>query len=178
MAIYRKGADPEALDAAAGRLVAHAAGLDHASDAVRDAVSRLRGEWVGSDLDTLLVTANAQALPALSNASGRLTTLSGALTRNAARQRGTSLASTSAFTPAFLPGSAPAGGSGGGDGSDRRGRRDRGPDGRDGRRADNDDRSRGRGREDRRDNPRSGSSVSNDWAGRSILDRYLTGGGD
>jgi hypothetical protein len=54
----------------------------------------------------------------------------------------------------------------------------RDPDGRDGRRVDTDDRTRGAGRTDPRDDPRNGSSLSNDWAGRAILGRYLSGGGD
>lgn len=174
MAIYRKGADPDALDAAAGRLRQHASDLDVAADTVRSALENLLHLWSGDDLDAFQEAARLRMLPALAGVTGQLESLSEALTRNAARQRGASVASTSVFAPTPTT---PDGSSA----DDDRGsvdRRNRSPDGRDGRRVANDDRSRGHGRNDPRDSPPEGSSLSNDWAGRSILERYLTGGGD
>ena len=66
-----------------------------------------------------------------------------------------------------------ASGGGGGGGSWGDSDRSRDPDGRDGRRVRNDDRVPGMGTENG-----GGGDLDNDWAGRAILERYLSGGDD
>lgn len=54
MAIYKKGADPVALRAAAERLSAHARDCDGVRAAAGGAMRSLRGQWGGADLEHLM----------------------------------------------------------------------------------------------------------------------------
>ncbi|MDN5766650.1 MAG: WXG100 family type VII secretion target [Humibacillus sp.] len=89
MAIYKKGADPVALRASAGRITAHAHDCDSARNEASRAVRALNGEWSGGDLDHLL----AQWPPIesqLTQVSTHLAKLAEALRRNATQQDSTS----------------------------------------------------------------------------------------
>lgn len=91
MAIFAKGADPEALDAAAERLRGTARELGDVTSGVDDVMGRLPSAWGGHDLEDLRGRWGP-ARAALLRSSATVTSLADALSRNARDQRSTSTA--------------------------------------------------------------------------------------
>ena len=111
MAIYRKGADPDALDAASGRLALHAKDCATVRTEVAAALRSLDGSWGGPDFDSFKArwpTADST----LETMGHDLDNLSQRLRTNAAAQRG-----TSNLGPDGGPGPGPADGPGSGGGT-------------------------------------------------------------
>jgi hypothetical protein len=160
------GADPDRLDAISQQILGHAQLLDELRATLT--AQLFDAGWVGDD--ALAAQSEWESLHATSigQASALLRQMSDSLTHNAAQQRTASAADGTSASLGGIPpqpGTIPGRSEGGGD------RRD--PDGRDGRRLRNDEifrRSEG--------GDRGGGHTDNDWAGRAILDRYLTGGDD
>lgn len=89
MAIFAKGADPEALEASATKLAGYARTCDEVRESIGTSAAVIRANWQGADLQTL-----AGRVPAvqqqLSTISHTLTGLGERLTANARAQRVTS----------------------------------------------------------------------------------------
>lgn len=86
MAIFSKGADPEALDASASRLDGHAAELARIDDNVRTSLVILTAGWVGGDADAAAV-AGRYLERAVAAAAARLRSTSEILRQQARQQR-------------------------------------------------------------------------------------------
>lgn len=89
MAIFSKGADPEALDASAARLDGHAAELARIDESVRTSLSILTTGWVGGDADAASV-AGRHLERAVAAAGQRLRMTSEILRQQSRQQRLTS----------------------------------------------------------------------------------------
>ncbi|MGO4601884.1 hypothetical protein [Terrabacter sp. 2YAF2] len=122
MAIYRKGADPDALDRSAELLVNYAREAAASRQAVSGVLGALKGNWGGENLQSLI--SQWPAIEAQMDRFGAdLGRLGDRLSRNAEAQRGTSgngaSITSAAFVTAGLPGGGgpagggPAGGPGG-----------------------------------------------------------------
>ncbi|GAA1900024.1 WXG100 family type VII secretion target [Lapillicoccus jejuensis] len=89
MAIFAKGADPEALEASATRFVTYAQTCDEVRESIGTSAAVIRANWQGSDLQSLagrVPTVQHQ----LTTISHTLTSLGQRLTANAQAQRTTS----------------------------------------------------------------------------------------
>lgn len=89
MAIFAKGADPEALEASATKLVSYARTCDEVRESIGTSAAVIRANWQGADLQTLagrVPTVQHQ----LTTISHTLTSLGQRLTANAQAQRTTS----------------------------------------------------------------------------------------
>ncbi|MDN5768338.1 MAG: hypothetical protein L0H96_21650 [Humibacillus sp.] len=114
LAIYKKGADPDALDRSAAVLTASARECTAMRNTVSGVLGSLRGNWNGDNLQSLI--SQWPAIEAQIEGFGtHLTTLSTRLTQNAAAQRGTSGEGGSTNAP-FTNASLPLGGGGPGSG--------------------------------------------------------------
>lgn len=111
MAIYKKGADPDALDRSATVLTQTARECTDVRHAVSGVVTSLRDNWGGHDLQAL--TGQWPAIAAqIDGLSTHLSTLGTTLTQNATAQRGASGPGSS--TTAGVPGASLPAGPGGG----------------------------------------------------------------
>lgn len=111
MAIYKKGADPTALRASAERITAHARECDAVRGDAARAVSALRGQWSGGDLDHLM-TQWPPIESQLSRFSSDLGRFAEALRRNAGQQDSASTGGVGGSQPSGPPESRPLGGPG------------------------------------------------------------------
>ena len=105
MVVYRKGADPDALERSAGRLDRFAGECRAARSAVDHAFGSLRTAWGGGDFESFRGDWRSSA-PSIDALESALHGLGARLRENAARQRGTSGEGG--------PGSGPGGANGGG----------------------------------------------------------------
>lgn len=110
MAVFARGADPEVLEAVAGRLKGYSASLEEVRNTATTSIGLLKGNWVGGDLQALMGQW-PQAEQQLTLCRESLDSMSGVLARNAGTQRQTS--SGGAGTSG-----APGGPGGGGKGND------------------------------------------------------------
>jgi uncharacterized protein YukE len=112
MAIYRKGADPEALDRSAELLAGYAREAATYRQAVSGVLGYLKGNWGGENLQSLI-----SQWPAIEAQIDRFGTVLGRLgdrlSRNAQAQRGVSGDGGSVSSAAFLTVAMPTGGPGG-----------------------------------------------------------------
>lgn len=99
MVVFRKGADPVALDASASRLEAFARECRSVRIASEEVVGRLGAAWAGRDLERLRGDWQ-RAAPGMDLVEKTLVALGARLRENAARQRGTSGASGGSATSA------------------------------------------------------------------------------
>lgn len=166
------GAHTEELSGHAARLRSAAGDIDQLIDGVRGAV--LAAPWEGPDAEDFKQGRLPEVVRAAEEVVQRLRHASDELEDHVEEQdrasdpEGTAVSATGDLPePSPSPGPSPAPPPGGGEegSGDRRGD----PDGRGGRRVDRD--------EDRGSREGDGH-FSHDWAGRAILDRYLSGGGD
>ncbi len=112
MVVFRKGADPVALDASASRLEAFARECRSVRIASEEVVGRLGDAWAGRDLERLRGDWQ-RAAPGMDLVEKTLVALGARLRENAARQRGTSGASGDSAISGASGGSAISGASGG-----------------------------------------------------------------
>lgn len=108
MAIYRKGADPDALDASADRLDSYAGACRNARSSVDEVVGSLQGSWGGGDAERL-TSHWRRTSPTFDHLDSALTGLGRRLRDNARSQRGASGAGGSGFGGGSMPFGPPSG---------------------------------------------------------------------
>lgn len=159
------GAETEELRVCADRFGTGAGALEDVLERIRTAV--LSAQWVGPDADEFRQGSFPVVAQALQDASQRISGLSEDLGVEVEQQDqasapdGAAVLTAGGPLPSPTPGPPPV--------PPTEAETSRDPDGRDGRRVERDERGR-----DREGN----GHLSHDWAGRAILDRYLSGGGD
>ena len=108
MAIYRKGADPDALDRSAELLVNYAREAAASRQTVSGVLGALKGNWGGENLQSLI-----SQWPAIEAQIDRFGTdlgrLGDRLSHNAEAQRGTSGSGVSLTSAAFITAGLPGG---------------------------------------------------------------------